>query len=218
MATASTYDTAFRFNAALEPTDLLTFAHALHALKAAIEDCKNTGIKPDTDPAVMLLCHHLASFAGTDTVTLSRYKRDCLAAIADLRGKSCLLVLAERGVADDANAKDAFHREGRTALRALADALHLDDNSYDLRSNKGGVAVSGEITLHSDNLYVQLSLPGYERGGCLMFRRCAGRHDYCGERNHFAAFKLLLAPDKLATKIRQELRLPASASGRLWAA
>lgn len=208
MTTANPYDTAFRFNQALDPSALVKFSSALHAVQAAVQDCMNAGIAPDTDPAVMLLARHLASFAGSDDLACSRHTRECLASLADLRGKSRLAVLAQRGVAHDSAAKQAFHREARTALRALADALGLDDDSYDLRSNMGGVAVSGEIMLHSDDLYVQISICTYERRGQLMFRSCTARDDYCGGRNYAAPFKLLLAPDKLAAKIQQALGLP----------
>ena len=65
-----------------------------------------------------------------------------------------------------AERKVAFHRDGRRFLRALASELWLARGSFDVRSNEGGIAVSGEVTLHSDTLYVQLSesylLPGVQ--------------------------------------------------------
>jgi hypothetical protein len=48
------------------------------------------------------------------------------------------------------------------ALKALADALRLSSGEFDLRSNKGGIAVSGEVTLHGDDLYVQVSQSYFE--------------------------------------------------------
>src|SRR3546814_15181352 len=41
-----------------------------------------------------------------------------------------------------------------------------------------------------------------------MFRRVAGRRDYCGDRNHWAAIGELLEPDRLAVRIRRDLHLP----------
>ena len=38
-------------------------------------------------------------------------------------------------------------------LRRLAEALALQPAAFDLRFNKGGIAVSGEVTLHGDELY-----------------------------------------------------------------
>ncbi len=46
--------------------------------------------------------------------------------------------------------KHRFHREARKRLQVLAEELFLTRHSYGVRSNKGGVAVSGEITLHGE--------------------------------------------------------------------
>lgn len=82
----------------------------------------------------------------------------------------------------------------------------MEDGTYDLRSIKGGIAVSGEIILHTEEIYVQLRL-GIGSGREVMFRRVAGRKDYCGDRNHWAAVGELLEPDRLAARIRRELHL-----------
>lgn len=58
-------------------------------------------------------------------------------------------------VAYDDDAKRLFHHHARRQLRLLADALGLAPSSFDLRNNKGGIAVSGEVTMHGDHLYVQ---------------------------------------------------------------
>src|SRR5262245_42343824 len=55
----------------------------------------------------------------------------------------------------DGEAKRAFHNHARRRLKELADALGLAPQSYDLRSNAGGIAVSGEVTMHADHVYVQ---------------------------------------------------------------
>jgi hypothetical protein len=44
-------------------------------------------------------------------------------------------------VSYDPDAKRLFHTHARRQLRALAAALGLDDDLYDLRSNEGGSAV-----------------------------------------------------------------------------
>ena len=62
-------------------------------------------------------------------------------------------------VAYDGDAKEAFHRTARRQLKLLAAALGLPTGGFDLRSNKGGIAVSGEVTLHADHLYVQCASP-----------------------------------------------------------
>lgn len=101
-------------------------------------------------------------------------------------------------------AKERFHRSARTALKKLAKALGLKDGEYDLRNNAGGPAVSGEITLHSDTLYVQASQPwgmGMDTG--ILIRSCNGRKDYTGGRNNFAPLNELNDIPALAERIRR---------------
>lgn len=59
---------------------------------------------------------------------------------------------------NDAN-KRAFHRAARERLHSLAQALQLAPNSYDIRCNRGGPAVSGEIILHHEQLYICINQP-----------------------------------------------------------
>jgi hypothetical protein len=85
----------------------------------------------------------------------------------------------------------------------VATALGLKADTYYLRSNQAGIAVSGEITLHGDHLYVQVSQSamGYHSG--VLFRTCKGRKDYVGGPNNFASLDLLNRPDELAHWIRE---------------
>ncbi|MBL7598997.1 hypothetical protein INQ10_23470, partial [Escherichia coli] len=90
----------------------------------------------------------------------------------------------------------------------LADALGLCDGTYDIRSNKGGPAVSGEITLHGEEAWVQLSLGCSGPGREVLYRRVRGRDDHCGDRNHWASVNDLMAPDRFAARLQRDLRLP----------
>ena len=74
---------------------------------------------------------------------------------------------------------------------------------YDLRSNQAGIAVSGEIILHSDHLYVQVSQLAMGHRSGVLFRNCKGRKDYVGGPNNFASLDLLNRPDELAHWIRE---------------
>ena len=56
----------------------------------------------------------------------------------------------------DYYAKHEFHRTFLRRLSKLAKLLNLPKGTFEVRSNKGGDAVSGEVTLHSENLYVQV--------------------------------------------------------------
>jgi len=109
-------------------------------------------------------------------------------------------------VAYDDDAKRLFHRHARRQLGLLADALGLAPGSFDLRSNKGGSAVSGEVTLHADHLYVQACQPATGHDSGVLFRMCQGRKDYTGGRNNFASLDLLNDPGQLARTIRAACR------------
>jgi hypothetical protein len=115
-------------------------------------------------------------------------------------------------VAYDADAKRLFHRRAHRQLIELAAALGLGPGDYDLRSNQGGIAVSGEATLHTDHLYVQASQPATRADTGILFRSCEGRRDYTGGRNNFASLDLLHRPDELAALIRRHC-LPRTRSG-----
>jgi hypothetical protein len=77
----------------------------------------------------------------------------------------------------------------RRQLRKVAHALGLVKGQYDLRFNRGGPAVWGEVTLHTDTLYVQASASHPER---VLVRTCRGREDYTGGRNHWLSQEVLL--------------------------
>ena len=203
-----TYDVAFRHQQALDPSALTTIATTLHAIGAAITDCRNAGKDAESDPAVVLLARHLGTVCQAHPAD-PELRRRSMAEIASLRRFPALRTLAIRGVAYDEAAKRAFHSEGRVAMRRLADAIGLEAGSYDLRSNRAGLAVSGEITLHGVEVWVQLSLGALGPDHEVVFRRGAGRSDHVGERNHWASVRELLAPDRFADRIRRELRLIA---------
>lgn len=79
--------------------------------------------------------------------------------------------------------KQTFHKEGKKFLKQLAEVLGITAEC-DVRSNLGGVAVSGEVTLHGDRLYVQLY--EYQNGVQVLYRACTGRKDYTGGQNNNA--------------------------------
>lgn len=53
-----------------------------------------------------------------------------------------------RSCSYDEQHKRRFHTIARSRLKKLAAELNLPSGCFDLRSNKAGIAVSGEITLH----------------------------------------------------------------------
>lgn len=85
----------------------------------------------------------------------------------------------------DALIKDKFHKSAKLLLRAIARNAGLESSEFDIRSNKGGIAVGGEVTLHTENLYLKISGSSLFRGTPVMFRSCEGRKDYTGGTNNF---------------------------------
>ncbi len=86
---------------------------------------------------------------------------------------------------DDAQ-KHSFHATGRKRLKMLAAALGFEPDSFEVHCNQGGIAVSGEVTLHADTLYVQVCQPATGCDSGILIRTCKGRKDYTGGPNNFA--------------------------------
>lgn len=200
------YDVAMRHQQALDPSGLTRIDTTLHAIGAAITDCRNAGKDPEADPAVVLLVRHLATVCQPRPADLA-LRRACLDAIGEIRRHPVLKTLAYRGVAYDEAAKRTFHSEGRAAMRRLAEALALADGTFDIRSDKGGPAVSGDIILHAEEVWVRLSLGPFGPDHEIAYRKVRGRSDHIGERNHWASIRDLLQPDRFAQRIRRDLVL-----------
>lgn len=80
--------------------------------------------------------------------------------------------------------------------------MRLPSGSFDLRSNKGGIAVSGEITLHHEAVYIQVSQSALGGGMGFLIRTCRGRRDYTGGANNWNPLALLDDIPALAAKVR----------------
>lgn len=96
-----------------------------------------------------------------------------------------------RSCSYDEQQKRRFHTTARSRLKKLAAELALPPGSFDLRSNKAGIAVSGEITLHHDRVYIQVGQFGMSSGHGILIRTCKDRKDYTGGANHFVALTML---------------------------
>lgn len=90
----------------------------------------------------------------------------------------------------DSQEKQRFHNSARAVLRTIAKHLELEKGAFNISSNKAGPAVTGEITLHTDKLY--LTIGGLERGQ-VMYRSCNGQKDYTGGRNRWARLENVLS-------------------------
>jgi hypothetical protein len=106
---------------------------------------------------------------------------------------------------DDAQ-KRSFHTTGLNRLKVLAKTLGFAPGSFDIRSNHGGIAVSGEVTLHHEQLYVQVSQPATRVDTGILIRICKGRKDYTGGRNNFAPLAMFDDIPALTERCRAVLR------------
>jgi hypothetical protein len=83
-------------------------------------------------------------------------------------------------------AKEQFLKMSRKLAAITAQELGLEKGSYDIRVNKAGIAVSGEVTLHGESIYVQFGQGCFNGFLC---RSCKGRKDYVGGVNNFYKFE-----------------------------
>lgn len=87
-------------------------------------------------------------------------------------------------------AKNNFKLLGTKYLRMIAKKMGCTEK---VKWNPGGIAVSGDITLHTDKFYVQFSQ------FCFMnkffYRACDGIEDYTGKTNHWMDWDKLLDID-----------------------
>lgn len=97
--------------------------------------------------------------------------------------------VATASVAYNATAKSEFLRMSKQLAMRIAFGLGLNEDQYEIRVNKAGIAVSGEVTLHTDTHYVQLSQT--MTGAGFLVRSCKGRKDYTGGRNHYVKWESL---------------------------
>jgi hypothetical protein len=84
--------------------------------------------------------------------------------------------------------KELFHLVTKRQLKSLARAMGLPAGSFDIRSNMGGGAVSGEISLQHDDFRIEASSPGAKQETGLRIHTCANRQNEArfNGNNHFA--------------------------------
>jgi len=107
---------------------------------------------------------------------------------------------------EESPVKRKFARKAKKQLKIVAELLGLSPNQYDLRFNPGGPAVSGEITLHTDWIYIQVSK---DCSLGILVRTCRHRKDYTGGPNHWLPLSLLDDPAALLYRL-QALQLTNS--------
>lgn len=97
--------------------------------------------------------------------------------------------------------KETFARIGKKIAREIAKLMELAPGTFDIRYNKAGSAVMGDLRLHTDSLY--LTLEPSCTGLGFMYRSCKSRKDYTGGRNQWAQYSELHDLSKLVEKLKK---------------
>lgn len=99
--------------------------------------------------------------------------------------------------------KDELHKLGKSILRQVAKDLNLNKGEYSVKSNPAGFAVSGEITLHTERLYIQFSRSSVQidNKDAFMYRTVKSQKDYTGGWNHWMTYQNLADNYPRAIKI-----------------
>jgi hypothetical protein len=106
------------------------------------------------------------------------------------------LKLVKSNLSYEPEAKAVFLEQSAKLARMIAGKLGLNEDQYEVRINPGGIAVSGDVILHTDKLYVNFSKSclGPDQG--FMYRSCNGRKDYSGGQNRWMKWEALLDFDR----------------------
>ncbi|MEG3168094.1 hypothetical protein U1737_07815 [Sphingomonas sp. LB3N6] len=197
------YDVPFRHQQALDPSALTTVVATLHAMGKAVDDCRNAGVDPNSDPAVVLLARHMA------TVSTNRAPRDvlrhaCRRRLEDLKRFPTLLALAIRGVEYDAGAKERFHIEATEAMNALTVCIGLAPGTFEIVSLQGERDQSGHVLLAAGEFAVTVRIGARHEGREVAYRAVC---DSTSPPNHYAPMADLLKPDRFADRLRRDLSI-----------
>lgn len=83
------------------------------------------------------------------------------------------------------SAKKQFLSKARSVLKSVAKELSLSD--FDISKNKGGIAVSGEVSLKTDGLYIQVSQCLRDENLQVMYRSFDPQSNKHGSNNWMSA-------------------------------
>lgn len=100
-----------------------------------------------------------------------------------------------------------FLHGGRKVLEEIAKRIPIAKGSYDIRMSPGGPAVSGEVTLHGERVYVQISADWLRMDHGVLVRSCDGRADYSGGTNFWMPVSSFNDIDAAVERIRRICRL-----------
>ena len=86
--------------------------------------------------------------------------------------------------------KERYWKLGQEILKYIVYLMELKKGEYEIRWNPGGIAVSGDHTLHTDKFY--LALHDNCGLGSFYYRTCKGMRDFSGGPNQIYSWNELL--------------------------
>ncbi len=171
------YDTIYRHNQALSPAGLETLPAALHALNAAVDDCRRAGKPLDRDAAILLLIRNLADVADRDAPSANDLRLRCAEDRQAAIAAPALLDIAGNSVAGDPAAKRTFHYQARRALARLAEAIGLDPDHARINTAMGRDDDEGITELRHADLSIRVVPRSFLPDSEISFNRCRdGEH------------------------------------------
>jgi|CoawatStandDraft_6_1074263.scaffolds.fasta_scaffold05280_5 hypothetical protein len=171
------YDTLYRHNQALAPTGLESVPSALHALNAAVDDCRRAGKSIAADASILLLIRSLADAAERAAPSVSELRRRCQLDRSTVEASPALLAIAGNSVGGDYLAKTTFHYQARRALAQLAEAIGLNSNDVRINTAMGRDDDDGTTELRHADLSIRVVPRSFLPDSEITFNRCrSGEH------------------------------------------
>ncbi len=167
------YDTLYRHNQALFPDGLEAVPAALHALNAAVDDCRRAGKSIAQDAAVILLIRNLADSAERSAPSVAELRLRCVADRADISASPALLAIAGNSVGGDHAAKRTFHYQVRRALAHLAETIGLDPDVVRINTTLGADHDDGTSELRHPDISIRVIPRSFLPDGEISFNRCS---------------------------------------------
>lgn len=166
------YDTLYRHNQALSPDGLETIPAALHALNAAVDDCRRAGKPIAHDAAIILLIRTLADAAERSAPSTSELRMRCVTDRAAVVASPALLAIAGNSVGGNYRAKRTFHFQSRQALTYLAEAIGLDPETARIASALGADHEDGTTELRHADIGIRVVPRSFLPNSEISFNRC----------------------------------------------
>lgn len=108
-----------------------------------------------------------------------------------------LQTIMDQDLGYNPSGKAAFHKAARRLLREVASQLGLSKSEFTIRSNEGGIAVSGDVTLHADSIYISIEQRFGGSDHYVLYRSCKGQGDYSGGCNNYMSVEDLESGDSV---------------------